>query len=177
MAGTRHRVAVLVMARAGLVAVDSKLPRLTGHIAVGAIKARVTQALSGDNMTDAVETVTAVVLTVLAVRAVGAAHLTPVPNPAGVTVRALAVNRIAVVAVLAGRTHFLAIFAEEALGAELIAPSPVPASVAGDAASFCHLTGLLAFAVSTPVPAVLTIESSRTWFPAELPTVPWCAGT
>lgn len=177
MAGTRHRVAVLVMARAGLVAVDSKLPRLTGHIAVGAIKARVTQALSGDNMTDAVETVTAVVLTVLAVRAVGAAHLTPVPNPAGVTVRALAVNGIAVVAVFAGRTHFLAVFAEEALGAELIAPSPVPASVAGDAASFCHLTGLLAFAVSTPVPAVLTIESSRTWFPAELPTVPRCAGT
>lgn len=30
---------------------------------------------------------------------------------------------------------------------------------------------------SPPVSAILTIESSRTWFPAELPTVPRCTGT
>lgn len=160
-----------------MVAVHSILARLTGHIAVGAIKPRVTQALSGDNVTDAVETVTAVVLTVLAIRAVGAAHLAPVPSPARVTVRALAMNGVAVVAVLADGTHLLAVFAEEAFGAELVAPCPVPASVAGDAASLCHLAGLLALAVATPVPAVLTVESGRTRFPAELPTVPWCAGT
>lgn len=45
---------------------------------LGSIKSRVTQALSGDNMTDAVITVTAVVLTVFAIRAVGAAYLTPI---------------------------------------------------------------------------------------------------
>jgi len=44
---------------------------------LGAIKAWVTQALSSDNMTDAIKTVTAVVLAVLAVCAVGATHLTP----------------------------------------------------------------------------------------------------
>lgn len=44
---------------------------------LGAIKARVTQTLSSDNMADAVEAVAAVVLTVLSVCAVGAAHLTP----------------------------------------------------------------------------------------------------
>lgn len=85
IAGTRHRITVLVMARAGFVAVNSVLPRLTGHIAVGSIKSRVTQALSGDNMTDAVVTVTAVVLTVFTIRAVRAAYLAPVPNPARVT--------------------------------------------------------------------------------------------
>lgn len=30
---------------------------------------------------------------------------------------------------------------------------------------------------SPPVPAVLTVEPCRTRFPAELPTVPWRAGT
>lgn len=29
----------------------------------------------------------------------------------------------------------------------------------------------------SPVPAVLAVEAGRTWLPAELPTVPWCAGT
>lgn len=47
---------------------------------LGAIKSRVTQALSGDNMTDAVKTVTAVVLTVLAIGAVRAAHLAPMTH-------------------------------------------------------------------------------------------------
>lgn len=175
--GSRHRIAVPVMAGAGLVAVHAVLARLTGHIAVGAIKPRVTQALSSDNMTDAVKAVAAVVLAVLAIRAVGATHLAPVPNPAGVTVRALAMNGVAVVSVSAGGTHFLAVFPKEALGAELIAARPVPASVAGDAASLRHLAGLLALAVTAPVPAVLTVESSRTRFPAELPTVSWRAGT
>lgn len=86
-------------------------------------------------------------------------------------------NGVAVVAVFTGGTHLLAVLTKEALGAELIAPRPVPAPVAGDAASLCHLTGLLAFAVPAPVPAVLTIESSRTRFPAKLPTVAWCAST
>lgn len=98
-----------------MVAVYSILARLTGHIAVGAIKSRVAQALSGDNMTDAVKTVTAVILTVLAICAVGAAHLTPVPNPASVTVRALAMNRIAVVTIFTDGTYFLAIFTKVAL--------------------------------------------------------------
>lgn len=177
MAGAGHAITVLVVARAGLVAVDSVLARLTGHITVGAIKSWVTQALSGDNVTYAVKTVTAVVLTVLAVRAVGAALLAPVPSPAGVTVRAFAVNGVTVVTVFTGGTHFLAVFPKEALGAELIAPGPVPAPVAGDAASLRHLAGLLAFAVPTPVPAVLTVESSRTRLPAELPTVTRRAGT
>lgn len=128
-------------------------------------------------MTNPIKTVAAVVLAVLAIRAVGAAHLTPVtprqagisvispwkniklfqgakaqlsipvPNPAGVTVGAFAVDGVAVVAILTGGTHFLAVFSKEALGAQLVAASPIPASVAGDAASFCHLAGLLAFAV------------------------------
>lgn len=80
-----------------------------------------------------------------------ACFLLPVPNPAGVTVRALAMNGVAVVTVFAGGTHFLAVFAKEALGAELVTPRPIPASVAGDAASLCHLAGLLALAVPTPV--------------------------
>lgn len=75
----------------------------------------------------------------------------PVPNPAGVAVRALAMNGVAVVAVFTGGTHLLAVLAKEALGAELVAPGPVPAPVAGDAASLCHLTGLLALAVPAPV--------------------------
>lgn len=160
-----------------MVAVHSKLARLTGYIAVGAIKPRVTQALSGDNMTDAIKTVTAVVHTVLAICAIGAKHLTPVPDPARVTVRALPMNGVAVVTVFAGGTHFLAVFAKKAFEAELVTPCPIPASVAGDAAPLCHLTRLLALAVPTPVPAVLTIEPGRTRLPAELPTVSWCAGT
>lgn len=47
---------------------------------LGAVKPRVTQALSGDNMTDAVVAVTAVVLAVLAVRAIRAAHLAPITH-------------------------------------------------------------------------------------------------
>lgn len=78
------------------------------------------------------------------------ARVSPVPNPAGVTVRALAMNGVAVMAVFAGGAHFLAVFAEEALGAELIAASPVPAPVAGDAAALRHLARLLAFAVPAP---------------------------
>lgn len=50
------------------------------HDLLGAIKARVAQALPSDNMTDAVKTVTAVVLAVLAVSTVGAAHLAPMAD-------------------------------------------------------------------------------------------------
>lgn len=75
----------------------------------------------------------------------------PVPNPARVTVRALAMNGVTVVTVLAGGTHFLAVLTEETFGAELVTPRPIPASVTGDATSLCHLTGLLALAVPTPV--------------------------
>lgn len=74
----------------------------------------------------------------------------PVPNPARVTVRAFAMNGVAVVTVFAGGTHFLTVFAKKAFGAELVTPCPIPASVTGDAASLCHLTGLLALAVPTP---------------------------
>lgn len=75
----------------------------------------------------------------------------PVPNPARVTVRALAMDGVAVVAVFAGGTHLLAVFAKEAFGAKLVTAGPVPASVTGDAASLSHLTRLLALAVPTPV--------------------------
>lgn len=75
----------------------------------------------------------------------------PVPNPARVTVRTLAMNRVAVVTIFAGGTHFLAVFPKEAFGAELVTPCPIPAALTGDAASLCHLTGLLALAVPTPV--------------------------
>lgn len=51
-----------------------------------AIKSRVTQALSGDNMTDAVKTVTAVVLAVLPICAVGAAHLAPIAHKRNVMI-------------------------------------------------------------------------------------------
>lgn len=44
---------------------------------LGPIKPRVAQALSGDNVTDTIKTVTAVILAVFAIRAVGAAYLTP----------------------------------------------------------------------------------------------------
>lgn len=44
---------------------------------LGAIKAWVTKALSGDKITDTIETMAAVVLAVLAICAVGAAYLTP----------------------------------------------------------------------------------------------------
>lgn len=74
----------------------------------------------------------------------------PVPNPARVTVRAFAMNGVAVVTVFAGGTHFLTVFAKKTFGAELVTPCPIPASVTGDAASLCHLTGLLALAVPTP---------------------------
>lgn len=177
IASTRHGVAVLVVARAGLVAVHSVLAGLTGHVAVGAVEARVTQALPGDHVTDAVETVAAVVLAVLAVRAVGAAHLAPVPDPAGVAVRALAADGVAVVSVSTGGTRLLAALAKEALGAQLVAARPVPAAVAGDAAALRHLAGLLALAVPAPVPAVLTVEPGGTRLPAELPAVPRRAGT
>lgn len=50
------------------------------HDLLGAIKARVAQALPSDNMTEAVKTVTAVVLAVLAVSTVGAAHLAPIAH-------------------------------------------------------------------------------------------------
>lgn len=50
------------------------------HDLLGAIKARVAQALPSDNMTDAIKTVTAVVLAVLAVSTVGAAHLAPMAH-------------------------------------------------------------------------------------------------
>lgn len=129
----------------------------------------------------------------------------PVSYPAGVAVRALALNGVTVVTVFTGGTHLLAVFTKEALGAELVTAGPVPAPVAGDAAALSHLAGLLALTVSTPaghreqppvhpqalkhsicmfstlflppVPAVLTIKSSRTGLPAELPAVSWCAGT
>ena len=50
------------------------------------MKPRVAEALSGDDVTDAVETVAAVVLAVLAVRPVGAAHLAPVAHRRNVVI-------------------------------------------------------------------------------------------
>lgn len=75
----------------------------------------------------------------------------PVPYPARVTMRALAMKSVTVVAVFTDGTHLLAVFTKEALRAGLITTCSIPASVAGDAASLCHLTGLLALAVPTPV--------------------------
>lgn len=38
-----------------------------------------------------------------------------------------------------------------------------------------HLRPAMSF--PSPVPAVLAVEAGGTWLPAELPAVPWCAGT
>lgn len=75
-----------------------------------------------------------------------------------------------------GGTDLLAVFPKEPFRAELITARAVPAFVTGDAAAFCHFTRLLPFAVPTPVPAVLAIETGWTWFSAELASVSWCAG-
>lgn len=64
--------------------------------------------------------------------------------------RALAMIGVTVVTVFTGGTHFLAVFTKEPLKAALITARPIPASVARDAASLRHLTGLLALAVATP---------------------------
>lgn len=136
-----------------------------------------TEAFSGDNMTHAIIAVTTVVLAVLTISAIGAAHLTPVSDPARVTVGALALYRITVMTILTGGTHLLAVFPKETFRAELITACAIPASVAGNAAAFCHFARLLLFAVSTPVPAVLAIETSWTWFSTELAPVSWGAGT
>lgn len=128
-------------------------------------------------MTDAIIAVTTVVLAVLTISAIGTTHLTPVSDPARVTVRALAMYRITVMTILTGGTHLLAVFPKETFGAELITACAIPASVTGDAAAFSHFTRLLPFAVATPVPAVLAIETSWAWFSAELASVSWCAGT
>lgn len=74
----------------------------------------------------------------------------PVPNPARVAVRALAMDGVTMMTVFTGGTHFLAVFTKVAFGAELVTACPVPASVTGDAPPLCHLAGLLTLAVSTP---------------------------
>lgn len=53
---------------------------------LGAMEARVAQALPGDNVTDAVETVAAVVLAVFAVSTVGATHLAPTAHKRNVLI-------------------------------------------------------------------------------------------
>lgn len=63
--------------------------REASHDLLGAVKPRVAQALSGDDVTDAVETVTAVVLAVLAVRAVRAAHLAPIAHKRNAVIAAI----------------------------------------------------------------------------------------
>lgn len=54
------------------------LNSITQHDLLGAVKARVAQALSSDNMADPVKTVAAIVLAVLSICAIGAAHFTPI---------------------------------------------------------------------------------------------------
>lgn len=165
------------MTGAGLGTVHSILTHLTRHIAVGPVKSRLTQALSGSNVTNAVKTVAAVILTVIPISPVGTAHLTPVPDPAGVAVGALSVDAVAEVAIFTRGTHIQAVLSEEAWQAHLITLGPVPAPLTGHTPPLCYLTGLLAFTVATPIPAVLSVEPCGTRFPAELPPVPRCAGT
>lgn len=76
--------------------------------------------------------------------------VSPVSDPAGVTVRALAQDGVAVVSVFAHRTHLLAVVSKETFGAVLVTPRPVPASFAGDATTLRHLARLLALAVAAP---------------------------
>lgn len=102
------------MTGAGLGTVHSILTHLTRHVAVCPVKSWVTQALSGGNVTDAVKTVAAVILTVIPISSVGTTHLTPVPDPAGVAVGALSVDAVAEVAVFTRRTHIQAVLSEEA---------------------------------------------------------------
>lgn len=128
-------------------------------------------------MTHAIIAVTTVVLAVLSVSAVRTTHFAPVSDPARVTVGALAVYWITVMTVLTGGTHLLAVFPKETFRAELVTARAIPASVTRDAAAFCHFTRLLPFAVPTPVPAVLAIETGWTWFSTELASVSRSAGT
>lgn len=51
---------------------------ITQRDLLGAVKAGVAQALPRDNVADAVKTVAAVVLAVLSICAIGAAHFTPI---------------------------------------------------------------------------------------------------
>lgn len=84
----------------------------------------------------------------------------PVSDPAGVTVRALAQDGVAVVSVFADRTNLLAVVSKETFGAVLVTPRAVPASFAGDAATLRHLARLLALAVATP--ATVQIKDKQT---------------
>lgn len=136
-------------------------------------------ALSCSEVAFPIKAVAAVILAVLPIGAIGTANFTAISYPAGITVGALPIEPVAIMAVFTWWTLVLAVLAEKAWHAHLITFGAIPAFIAGNTASFCDFTWLLTLTVTTFVPAVLPVEPSRTRFPAVFAPVAWfaCAGT
>lgn len=73
----------------------------------------------------------------------------PISDPAGITVGALPIDAVAVMAVFTRWTFIFAVLSKKAWRTHLITFGAVPASLAGNAASFCDLTWLLTFTMTT----------------------------
>lgn len=84
---------------------------------LGAVKARVAQALSCDNMADPVKTVAAIVLAVLSVGAVGAAHFAPIARKrnTGITV-IFRPSSVSQTLSQCGKRHYSSYWLKELLG-------------------------------------------------------------
>lgn len=74
----------------------------------------------------------------------------PISDPAGIAVRALAIDAVAVVAVFARWAFVQTVLSEETRRAHLIAFSSIPSALAGHTSTLRDLTGLLAFTVTAP---------------------------
>lgn len=143
---------------------------------MSSMETRITETVSGCKVAQASEAVLAFMSTVLSISSIWALDLTPIPHQAWVAVGAFPIYAVAEVSVSAWRANLQAVFTEVSRGTHLVTPGAVPAPVTGDAASLQHLAGLLTLTVTTPVPAVLSVEASWTRLPAELPSEPRPAG-
>lgn len=140
------------------------------------METRITETVSCCKVAQASEAVLAFMGTVLPIGSVWAPDLTPIAHQARVAVGAFAIYAVAEVPISAWRAKLQAVFTEESRGTHLVTPGAVPAPVTGDAPPLWHLAGLLTLAVTTPVPAVLSVEASWAWLSAELPSESWPAG-
>lgn len=127
-------------------------------------------------MTHPIEAAVAVIDTVLSIGSIWALDLTSITHPSRVAVGAFAIDAVAEVSVFTGWANVLAVFTKEPRSTRLVTPCAIPTAFTCDAMSLCHHAGLLAFAVTTPVSAILSVESSWTRLPAELPSESWLAG-
>lgn len=159
--------------------VDSILTRRTAYITVEPIVARVAETFSRSKMACPIDAVNAFIGAIISISSIWTFNFTSVTHPARVAVDAFAIDAITEMTIFAKWASFMAIFTKESISTDLITSGAVPASFTGDAAPLSHLTGLLAFTVTTSVSAVLTIEASWTGLPAELPSESWpaCAGS